>query len=423
MLRSYLAYGFILVSLIFLLPFQNFFLNKTPLGVFGSNLSLIPINLLFLMMLIVGFRFIKIYSIFFYFFYFILFVTFFSLLFTDFIVKDINIFFKSISNMVFYLQPFVVFYVFNYLFEKAPRLLGLSITASLYVFLFLLFYMILSSYEIFTLDDNVILHGFENGNSRQRLFSLESSMAVTVFITFGIIASMRYENIFFKVLIISSILYGSVLLQSKGGFVALILISIFSIKSLELSQKILFFGMLVLIVSIGSGWISQYVFSVQSGLEEYTSLSTRLTVILAAIISLFYNPLGSGFGAYLALFDHNIIEAKYFVEEMFNYFGLAPNFSEVDSYFVSSVAYSTKSMLFNSIMFFGWFGLFLFYYFHVKIYKKIGGNITVKILFLFLLIAHVFFVDSLYLYNFWFAFAFIYNYWRKDVKNDLGYSK
>lgn len=415
---------FLKVFIIFLIvqiPFQNFFLNQTSLGILGSNMSLIAINFTFLLIVLLKFDYIKFPKRNLFLILSFIIISLFFLFFTNFYVKNTNLMVKTINNFILYSQPFIVFYVFDYLFRNNSCLIRTAIITSLYVFLFLLLYLIFDSYGIFTLDSNIILHGFENANMRQRLFSSESSMAITVFITFGIIASMQLKNIYFKLFIILCISYGSILLQSKGGFLTLLLICIWSLKVLKFRDKLILVFFIIALFIISFDAISDFIQVTQSGFSEYTSLSTRLTMVFASIISLFYNPFGSGFGAYLVFFDPNIIGAEKIVKSLFNYFNLTPNFSEVDSYLSSVESYSTKSMLFNSIMFYGWLGLIFFIYLHYQIYKKIGKNITLKILFLFLLLTHIIFVDSLYLYHFWFAFALIYNYWRINVKKNINY--
>ncbi len=416
-------YDFLIIILLIQIPFQNFFLNQTALGVFGSNMSLIAINFFFVIILLARLNYLKIYKKYLIVFLMYMVITFVFLLFSGFYIKSLNLIAKTLNNIIFYSQPFIVFYIFNYLYKINSRLIKISISMSLYIFLFLLLYLILNAYGIFTLDTNPILHGIENGNMRLRLFSSESSMAATVFITFGIIASMRFDNIYFKSFIILCILYGSVLLQSKGAFLILLIICMWSLKFLKLHHKIFLIFLITSLLALSLNSIMNYLLNIQLQIEKYTSFSTRLTAILAAIISLFYYPLGSGFGAYLTFFDANIIEAKKITEIIFSCFGLVPNFSEVDSYLSSAAAYCAKTMLFNSIMFFGWLGLMLFVYLHYQIYRKIGINPTLKLLFLYLLLSHVLFVDSLYLYHFWFAFALIYNYWRIDVKKNINYSK
>ncbi len=414
-------YDFLVIILLIQIPFQNFFLNQTPLGIFGSNMSLITVNLFFVIIFLSQTNYLKFSKEYLMTLMVFLFITLISLLFGDLFIKNTNLIIKTVKNLIFYSQPFIVFYVFNYFYKTDSSLIKVSISMSLYIFLFLLVYLLLHSCGIFTLDTNSILHGIENSNMRPRLFSSESSMAVTVFITFGVMASMRFDNIYFKILIMLCILYGSVLLQSKSAFLTLFLVGIWSLKSFKLQYKLIliFSSIALLLLSFSS--MMNYLLNIQYSIEEHTSFSTRLTMILAGIISLFYYPFGSGIGTYLNFFDSNIIEAKKVTELIFNYFDLVPNFSEVNTYLTSAVSYSTKSMLFNVIMYFGWLGLMLFIYLHYLIYKKIGINPALKILFLFLVLTHIFFVDSLYLYHFWFAFALIYNYWRIDVKKNISY--
>lgn len=92
MLKSHFIYKFFLLLLVVLLPFQNFFLNQTALGVFGSNLSLVPINFLFLIILLKGFSFLRSYIGFIFLFFLSIIFTFVSLLFfTKIINKKIKV--------------------------------------------------------------------------------------------------------------------------------------------------------------------------------------------------------------------------------------------------------------------------------------------------------------------------------------------
>lgn len=400
------SFGIMLCVLTIQLPFQNFFLNQTVLSVFGTNISIFTVGLLFIFII----KDIKIKISYVFLIAIFVFVSLYYAFIIDFYAKDTNIAIKIINNSIMYLYVFMVFYVFDMLFKKNTKFMSVFISISFYIFIVLFIYLLMHSTGVFSLDENNILHGFKNLNMRPRLFSIESSMAVTVFITFGIFAVLKHNSFVFKTFLYLSIVIGLFLLQSKGGFIIFSIIAFVYFINLKIYTKVIISVFFILSILFFLEDIRFMLHSFWQKFDDSVSLTTRLTMIVAAICSLFKYPLGVGFGAYLFYFDESIILAKDIVTSICNGLGLSPNFDELNTYLVSQLNYSTKTLLFDCIMFFGWIGAFVFFYFHYCIYKKIREVLELKILFLFLFFSHSCFVNSMYLYHYWAAFAFMYNY-------------
>ncbi|PJG83507.1 hypothetical protein [Caviibacterium pharyngocola] len=410
---------FILISCI---PFQNFILNQSSLGIFGTNLSMPIFYLLFSYYTIKNIKKLKVNKSQVFFIGYILLITLLFLLFSDFQVKGVNLVIKAINNMLIYSQPFIVFYIFNKFFKEREYIL-ISIKVCFFIFIFLLSILILTKLNILNLDDIAIFNGIPNHNMRPRLFSMESSHAVTVFITFGMISLLGSESKIYRIVIYIMLCLGIFLLQSKSGILLFFIISIFLFNKLKFQVKlILVLFMSILFYQYMQENFSLYFNNILLGFEEYTSFTTRTTLILAGILSLFIYPLGTGFGAYISLFDNSIQNSMELMNSIFIIIGLIPNFSEVETYLIEANNYSTKSLFFDFIMYFGVFGLLFFYKFHKTIYNNINNNI-ILFFFIFLTLNHTFFVDSVYLYNFWFGFAFIYNYWRLSSEKYINIGK
>nr|BAA94397.1 orf5 [Aggregatibacter actinomycetemcomitans] len=404
---------FILVFLIIQLPFQNFFLNQTSLGIIGTNLSIFSIYLSFLFICICDFKhliFIRLIDIFLLF--FLIIISLVGILCSDFTYKDHNLFIKMINNFIIYSQPLIVFLLFNYIFKTKIYLLKTATSTSFYVFIILFLYLILCKFEIFSLDNNKILHGVKNYNMRLRLFSMESSHAITTYITFGLVSFLVCKSLFSKLFILVLLICGSLLIQSKGGILSFILSVLFILFLYITTIKKMMFILFISVITIMLLDITMEDIHVMiSSFDEYTSITTRATLIIASLFSLFLYPFGFGFGAYLEFFDKCIIYAIDNVDYIFSMIGLSGNYSEINSYLYDASNYSTKSFFFDLIIYFGWVGLFSFMFYHCEINNKITSKIL-KVLFVFLVVSQITYVDSVYLYNFWFVFALMYNYWR-----------
>lgn len=407
--RDLFFYKAILLIILFQLPFQNFFLNQSILGVFGTNFSM---PLIYMMSMLIFLQNKKISLTILLLLVFTIAISLVFLLVTGNDGKNINLLLKLFNNLVVYSQPFVVFYFFNSLFGKYSNLLEFSIRLCRWIFFVLFIYLIFHYFNIFSLDDNYIVHGIANENKRPRLFSMESSHAGTVFTVFFFIASLNMQSRIKKYVMILFFAFGIFLLNSKGSILVFFILCYFFLLFNHFIKMIFLNVFLLVVLYIYKENIYYFIEPLLIGFEEYTSLTTRTTMVCAAIVSLLYYPIGTGFASYLVLFDECILVAKEIIKNVFYFFNLSPNFIELDKYFISSSSYSTKSIFFDSLMYFGWIGLFVFAYYHIKLFNLAKYNGILMFLFLYLLCSHIFFVDSTYLYHFWLSYALIYNYWR-----------
>lgn len=419
-----LLYKIVIYLLIILIPFQDFFLKNTSLNMIGTNASLILVYVFFFFFLLSNKKIIlsKKYLlitliIFFLSFYFLLNVNLF-------VFNNTNMFIKIIKNIVFYSQIIIVFYIFNKIYIDYPKLIISSLNIVSFIYILFIIYMIIYYLFGYSLDTNNIIHASKNGNMRFRLFSYESSMGVVVFLTYGLLTLLNdNKNKFLRILIIISIMFGLSIFQSKGAIIVMILIVFLLLNSFK--NVIIFILAISIISTVYIENIINYLSITTEGINQYSSFSTRVGMIFASILSLFYHPLGTGIGTYIYTFNDMIIQSINILTDLFNKIGLVPIFYEMEMYLHTSKSYGTKSLLFDSIMMLGWIGLYIYLKFIYRVWNKVKltKNLVIKVLFIYLTFTQSFLVDSSYLYEFWFAYALIYNYWRLNEKKHPNCSK
>lgn len=406
-LTSYFLFFVLLCIILITMPFQDFILKNTTLSQFGVNMSLLPLDFTFLIIILLKLKRIRINKKIIIFLFILLNISLFLTLFSPLYIKNINLFIKLIKNIVFYAQPFIIFYTFNFFFKRYS-LYVIAIKLSRIIFIILFIYTILSFFAILQLDQNPIIHATENSNMRFRLFSEESSLAATVYIVFGLVSLINMKH-YIRYIFIFFLLSGLIVIASKGALITLLILTIFVT---EMRYKLIIAILFLIFYILYDDYLLEYILKMSNGLNEYTSFTTRLGMILAGIISLVHFPFGTGIGTYLYYFDSNIRDSIHILESYLPTINLVPLTDEMNMYLYSAENYGTKNMFFNLIMMFGVFGIYIFYKLNNIIYnhmKLCTHNTVFKFLFWYLVITQVLFTNSLYLYHYWFAYAILHN--------------
>ncbi|ODS04955.1 hypothetical protein [Vibrio scophthalmi] len=342
-----------------------------------------------------------------------------SFLLLTFFYGDYNktfLFDRGLRFLLLIIPPVIVFLTVIRQDEKTIYQ-GLLVIAGVVIFAFLL---------------NLAARGFINSSSffhqnyalsphRMRGFTFEAS---TFGFQFSLVLLMVAAIFRINLFVITPIIVASVLLITSKGTLICFLMTIFitfvtfsRINAFHklLASLILLFGITVFVSTFLGG-------SIVNDVERYTSVATRGTAVMTAIISLIYNPIGSGFFGYLPSMYEYGVHAVSFVD------GLAPgllNFSEFSKYLVvgETKSVSTKSFFFDWVIFGGIFFVYVYVKYIGRLFKffvKHRMQYDFAVL-LFLVLSSAFFmtIDARYIAPFALAFVYVrYRIVQKRVLQD-----
>lgn len=374
------------------MPFQDIGLANTQLGFAGGSLSIIP---LVLIMLIIIARWLlqnnfTVRENYLWCIAYMVTVTILYFISSGFVSHGENMIFKStklsILTMLFISPIFLIKYEKNNIIKYAVAIaFVLSSTGAL-----------LSFVGSEWLDSNPMLHATANGNMRPRGFALESSTLSIQIVTLGLLVMHFFRNKLVTLLSLLIIVTALFSIGSKGGvlvFSLTISLLILLLAKTASWKKILgvIVGMLIVLGAVN------FVFdSIMTDFEEYTSTATRLSMMLTAVLIALDNPFGVGFSGYLTAISAYLPDAIALLNFPFNY-------AEVSSYIGSDSGknISTKTFLFNYLMFFGWPFLIGFFLFFVALIRRVRKSNSVPLLaaVIFSVVAISTYSDGLGLYN------------------------
>ncbi|WP_107851131.1 hypothetical protein [Oceanimonas marisflavi] len=286
-------------------------------------------------------------------------------------------FFLSFLMSLFFIFVYYNHEAFGFLVDRGWRFFILASASLVFLLYFLLFDyntlwngVLLSSVVIvFVLFLNLVAPDFFNSTSfiqgtqalsphRMRGATLEASTFGFQVGVAGIVLS-RYFAVP-KLLMFSLLSFLILLTTSKGGLITFSLAFFISL----LSSNVINRRCKALLVSL-SIFVIPFIFitfvlpALQSDIDKYSSVATRMTMIFMSIYTLFTAPLGVGYFGYLPSIYMNGESVVGFIDSL--YPGVF-NFSEVKSYFIFGAVkgVSTKSFVFDWMMYFGVPFCFLF---------------------------------------------------------------
>jgi hypothetical protein len=262
-----------------------------------------------------------------------------------------------------------------------------------------------------------IVHFTQNSNMRPRGFSLESSYLGSTIVVLGLLLAHFLKNRALKVTTVAGLFIILFYVGSKGGLLlfSLTLFAVFLFYKRHLLLKFMMFpiiilGMIFVLVKINN--------ELAIDISKYTSVATRGTLILSSILILLHYPLGVGFSGYLPMLSSYIPNAIYHIQSWTH---LHFDFSEVISYIDSSNSknISTKSFLFDNIIFFGFPFLILYLIFNGKLiidlYRQKKTLLFACIIFTFLSISTYLPLLGLYHFSLAYGVAYFELYRHKDT--------
>jgi hypothetical protein len=216
------------------------------------------------------------------------------------------------------------------------------------------------------LASSLLLHFHENRNMRPRGFSLESSTLAVTIITLGLLAAHFSRSWLGKVSFLLTAVLVTLYSASKGGLIILFIVAaifIFSARHIRLWPKIALTLSLVVLSYFAVGVLQR---NFLDDLDLYTSTSTRAGLVTTSIVTFIHNPLGVGFSGFLPAVDRYAPDAVDFLNRTIP--GTL-NFAEILSYVGADtdMNISTKTLLFDNLLYFGLPFLILFILFHKRL--------------------------------------------------------
>ena len=380
---SALLFLFIVLS-----PIQDFVLAGYGFGIFGASPSFIPLTILILIGFFNGKN------------------------------KKMNIF-----TIMFILYAATVFIVAIYSYDNFSEIENSALKSAKVFILYLYFF-----YPIFFLkyDQNYIryaifiafvisilgllasciypesfdtiqsIHLVNQTNLRPRGFATESTTLSIQIITLGFLCAIFSKNKFAKNIFLSCILISLLLVESKGGIVAIslaIFISVLFFFKASIKLKILAVAMSLSTLFFAYNFLFGLFID---DFNHYTSSATRLIMALATFSIFGNHPFGVGVAGYLQEISNNIPIAIKFIN-----FPL--NFEEVNSYINPDSYYnvSAKSLFFNGCIYLGVPFFICYIYFFNILFRKIlkTKNLLLMILLVFSCIALTFYADGIAAYS------------------------
>ena len=393
-------YEFIGGIFIILLPFQDVFLQNTPLGYLGANLSflMIPFMLLIFFFNIIKAKKIRRND-------FILLLALLLLLLFSSFNYFVNVSFKNDQTRVIEGVKLIIicfFSIFPIVYFSQNKMDNLKpfLTIAL---LIVILGVLVSDY--LSLEFIGILHQQEYWNSRPRGFSTESSLLGA---TVGIIIALYFSTVtwrsnhIFTIIIFVAIFFTG----SKGAIFSMFL----SYGLLELRRMKLNINTLIVIILGTLSFIfivAQAINTLMIDIEKYTSFATRTSLIIASINSAINNPFGLGFWGYYGQGKVYILQALELTKS---------NTREIETIVRTGVNYSFKTGLGDALVI-GGIPIVVFCLCKLKKMSKQCDNYYLKLSMLFSIISLSTYVSFLGFYVITLPFIFVLQDIKfKDIK-------
>jgi O-antigen ligase len=253
-------------------------------------------------------------------------------------------------------------------------------------------------------------------NYRPRLLSPEASIAGGVIVSFGLLIMLTSRARLEQVLIAVTVSAGLWFVGSKGGI--LVFIASLGLAYLwhawrDLMARRLRSFMVMLAVLFALGTVVQPVTApaingLQQDLTQFTSLATRSTMLVSGLVVLTQQPLGGGFGTYLAFAPGWLEQSMLVTGRLFNEF----NLREIKGYLLSNSdnAFVPKDLPTTLIWFGGWFGLAQYLFIVFTLLARVRRQPPIaKAAALFFVLASATYLTSIYEYNLMFLVGFLLN--------------
>jgi hypothetical protein len=257
------------------------------------------------------------------------------------------------------------------------------------VFLSFIFLTLVGFIEYFDPEKLNILHATPKNYERLRLFTAEPSHAVLLYLIFSLLSLFLAENAFLKIfiLILSGIIF--VLINSKGGFITILLASIILFS--KNIKKIKYAVFLLLILPIAFYLFLKFAFPLlYIDINKGTSFSTRFSGLISVVLILVSYPLGLGYGSYLSYYPQILDRSYEIANALFtDLFGISLSYAEISDIISTGENIGAKAGIPQAVMLSGWIGVifWLMIFRNSLMYiKKLNINTSRKIILEFLVL-------------------------------------
>ncbi|MFZ8832208.1 MAG: hypothetical protein ACO2OY_08690 [Thermodesulfobacteriaceae bacterium] len=297
-----------------------------------------------------------------------------------------------------------------------------------FVLLSFLFLTLIGIIEYLDPEKLSILHATPKNYERLRLFTAEPSHAVLLYLIFSLLSLFLVENVSLKIfiLIVSGIIF--ILINSKGGFITILLASIILFS--KNIKKIKYAVFLLLILPIAFYLFLKFAFpSLYIDINKGTSFSTRFSTLISTILVLVNYPLGLGYGSYLFYYPKILDQSYEIANALFtDLFGISLSYAEISDMISTGKHLGAKSGIPQAIVFSGWVGVI----FWLMIFRnslmyikrldiKTSKKIILEFLILFMFIQLLIGSEYTLLYVIWLPIALIeamYYKQQKAIRNE-----
>ena len=222
------------------------------------------------------------------------------------------------------------------------------------------------------LDKNILnfIHLTAVDYSRLRLSTSEPSRAFYLFEVVSLLSLFVTNNKAIKIVIFIMMAIFMPLIASKGGIVFLFLsILIIYLFGTSLKQKIVFSVLLIPLLGFFIYIILTVVVpALTMDIDKFTSFSTRLVTSVWAILSLFYFPLGEGYGTYMCYFKDLLVTSADIIKSISP---IPLSLVEINSMIDTGVNVAVKSGILFQIVQNGFIAVVFFYLLFKKSWKNI----------------------------------------------------
>jgi hypothetical protein len=244
------------------------------------------------------------------------------------------------------------------------------------------------------------------GNYRPRLLSPESSYASGVIAVFGFLVLLTSQRLLEKLSVMVCSAVGLWLVGSKGGalvFAAAVALAYLwhawrDLIAKRLRSFLVMATLLTVFVVLVRPLVDSAIAGLQGDLALTSSVATRLTMLVSGVVVLLHQPLGGGFGSYLAFAPDWIRQSLGLIGGFFG----PQNLFEVQGYLLTTndTTLAPKDLPTTLIWFGGWFGLLLYVFLIVVLLSRVRQQpVMAKAGALFFVLATATYLPSTYEYN------------------------
>lgn len=265
--------------------------------------------------------------------------------------------------------------------------------------------------------NNPLFHQTPAGDVRWRGATSESSHLSILLVSVGLLAAHYSRTPFMRKFFWVSTITLTVAGGSKGG-----LLCLFGVLMVVLLRgRVSFWRSVIFCIAFSPlAYLALAIFVAQTARSlggDFTSFPTRITTVIAAVLTLLHYPFGVGFTGQLAALRQFLDPAMDLAQRIMPF---PPNFSEVETYLYTSQFAQTKILLADYAVYFGFPFLVLVIIESYRLVRTLARmeHLALMACVLFLILALSTYSDSISTYNVFVAFGVGVSEYRKAIRAD-----